>query len=269
MTELPDVVAGLAAGPRTDLQIIALLGASVTDRGDHLIVRSPHNPDFHWGNHVRVTTGDPADADRWLRVFDAEFPGASYVAIGLPSLPAVDGYAARGVEVSTDDVLTSTELPEQRPLAAGYTSRPLSCDDDWDQVVRNGLAENARDGRYDPVLHERFLRGQADASRALVARGAACWFGAFAGDELAADLGIVVLGTTARYQAVGTAAPHRRRGLAGHLLGVAARWAADHGAREWVIVTETTNPAGRLYRSVGFAEATRIVGAYRTRGLDR
>ncbi|OFE18429.1 hypothetical protein BA895_12490 [Humibacillus sp. DSM 29435] len=56
----------------------------------------------------------------------------------------------------------------------------------------------------------------------------------------------------ARFQAVGTDAEHRRRGLAGHLLGLAARWAGDQGATAWVIVTESTNPAGQLYRSVGF-----------------
>ena len=52
-------------------------------------------------------------------------------------------------------------------------------------------------------------------------------------------------------------------GLASHLLGVAARWAADHGCDHWVIVTEATNPAGRIYRSVGFEPGTASVQAYR------
>jgi hypothetical protein len=60
---------------------------------------------------------------------------------------------------------------------------------------------------------------------------------------------------TARYPRVGTDEGHRRRGLASYLLGVAARWAADPGCGRWVIVTEATNPAGRVYRSLGRVRA--------------
>lgn len=70
-------------------------------------------------------------------------------------------------------------------------------------------------------------------------------------------------GATARYQGVGTSAEHRRRGLASHLLGVAAQWSADRGCDRWVIVTEPTNPAGRVYRSLGFMPDTGAVRAYR------
>jgi GNAT superfamily N-acetyltransferase len=94
-------------------------------------------------------------------------------------------------------------------------------------------------------------------------RDVAAFLGAFADGVLVASLGIVRCGTTARYQGVGTDAPHRRRGLASHLLGVAARWAADHGCDRWVIVTEATNPAGRVYRSVGFEPGTATIQAYR------
>jgi GNAT superfamily N-acetyltransferase len=87
-------------------------------------------------------------------------------------------------------------------------------------------------------------------------QGHLAWFGAFHGDRLAAELGIVDCGEgVARYQSVVTAAEHRRRGLAGHLLGVAAQWAADRGARRWVIVADAGSDAARLYRSRGFEPA--------------
>jgi GNAT superfamily N-acetyltransferase len=78
-----------------------------------------------------------------------------------------------------------------------------------------------------------------------------------------ADLGIVRCGTTARYQSVGTDLDHRRRGLASHLLGVAAAWAGERGCDRWVIVTEATNPAGRVYRRLGFAPDVGSAQAYR------
>jgi GNAT superfamily N-acetyltransferase len=80
---------------------------------------------------------------------------------------------------------------------------------------------------------------------------------------LAAYLGVVRCELTARYQNVSTDARHRRRGLASHLLGVAARWAAEHGCVRWVIVTDAGNPAGRVYRRVGFEPEAATVQAYR------
>ena len=75
-------------------------------------------------------------------------------------------------------------------------------------------------------------------------------------------VGIVGGGRPARYQAVGPDPDHRRRGLAGRLLGRAAAWAAEQGCTEWVIVTEAVNPAGRLYRSVGFVPTTETASVY-------
>ncbi|MFI5100600.1 MAG: GNAT family N-acetyltransferase [Actinomycetes bacterium] len=98
---------------------------------------------------------------------------------------------------------------------------------------------------------------------ALFASGRAQLYVAVVGAVVVADLGIVVCGATARYQAVGTDAAHRRRGLASHLLGVAARWAAGRGCDRWVIVTEATNSAGRVYRAVGFEPDAGNAQAYR------
>ncbi|WP_446667052.1 GNAT family N-acetyltransferase [Flexivirga sp. B27] len=257
------MIAQLSPGRRTDLGILKLQDAEITDRGDHVVIRSPRNPLFHWGNFVLVTTGDPSDADRWLGVFAAEFPDAAHVAIDLPGVPDPAGYAAHGIEIESDDVLVSDALPQLRPLSTGYVARELRSDDDWERLIRRNVEENRLTGEHEPVGYERYSRDQAAERRELVEAGHAAFFGAFAGAELVADLGIVVLGDTARYQSVGTHHEHRRKGLAGHLLGVAAQWAGERGAREWVIVTQATNPAGRLYRSLGFTEAAQNVQAYR------
>lgn len=252
----------LSPGRRTDLAILRLEGAIVSEREDHLVVRSPNNPGFHWGNFVLVTTGDGSDADRWLSIFAQEFPDARHVAIDLPRMPDPAGYAAHGVAIVTDDVLVSRSLPTRPPLPQGYVARILGTDDDWEQLIQRNIQENLDTGEHEPAGYECFTRDQAMARRELVSAGHAAFFGAFAGADLVADLGIVVLGDTARYQSVGTAYHHRRKGLAGHLLGAAAAWAAERGVHEWVIVTGSTNPAGRLYRSLGFGEAAQNVQAY-------
>lgn len=35
-------------GYRTDLALLRLGGSEFEDRGDHLVVRTPHNPTFWW-----------------------------------------------------------------------------------------------------------------------------------------------------------------------------------------------------------------------------
>lgn len=255
----------LPPGWATDLAVDELMGSTVEDRGDHLVVRTPDNPTFHWGHCLFVLDDARVDdPEHWLGVFAQTFPDAGWVAVGLPRLPAdLAPWTALGIEVELDDVLTTRDLPRLLPAPAGYDVRRLVSDEDWEQHVAHELRENARTGEYPPEGHERFVRAQTAARRVVCERGDAAWFAAFHEGTLVADLGIVRCGDDARYQSVGTEQEHRRRGLAGHLLGVAARWAADRGARRWVIVTEETNPAGRVYRSVGFAPDRGSAQAYR------
>ncbi len=251
-------------GWATDLAVLEHSGSTVEDHGDHLLVRTPYNPDFHWGHCLFVTDEDAmGDAARWVDAFQLAFPEATWVAIGLPRMPDdQDAWVAQGLDLELDDVLTTRTLPRQTPLPEGYTVRRLS-GQDWAQSVARSVAENNRTDEHDPQSFERFAQGQAQVRRALSERDMGASFGAFTDDVLVADLGIVRCGTTARYQSVGTDDEHRRHGLASHLLGIAARWTADRGCDRWVIVTGATNPAGRVYRSLGFEPDTGNAQAYR------
>jgi GNAT superfamily N-acetyltransferase len=251
-------------GWATDLAVLEHTGSVVEEHADHLVVRTPANRDFHWGNFVLVTDEDTVDdADRWVGVFAGAFPKAGWVSVGLPRMPsAPDSWGAMGLALEHEDVLTTRTLPRPTPLPRGYTVRRLE-GDDWEQDLARSVAENDTTGEEDPQSFLRFSRAQRSARWDLCARGLGAWFGAFADDELVADLGIVRCGSTARYQDVTTDEAHRRRGLASHLLGVAAQWSADAGCDHWVIVTGATNPAGRVYRASGFTPGIGTVQAYR------
>ena len=129
--------------------------------------------------------------------------------------------------------------------------------------VPRSAGEKGRTGGGCTGLVEGIGQEGAQEGRAVSERERGASFGAIADGIRVADLGIVRCGTTARYQSVGTNERHRRRGLASHLLGVAARWAADRGCDQWVIVAEATNPAGRVYRTLGFEPDTGNAQAYR------
>src|ERR1039458_8953185 len=137
-------------GWATDLAVLEHSGSVVEDQGDHLVVRTPHNPDFHWGNCLFVTDGDTVDeAARWVSAFRSAFPEATWVAIGLARMPDdQDAWVAQGLDLELDDVLTTRTLPRQTPLPEGYTVRRLS-GKDWVQHVALSVQENDRTGDYD------------------------------------------------------------------------------------------------------------------------
>ncbi|GLP75287.1 hypothetical protein TUM20983_23970 [Mycobacterium antarcticum] len=235
--------------------MLAHMGSTVEDRGDHLVVRTPRNPDFHWGNCIFVTDSQAVDdADRWVRTFRSAVPDADWIAIGLAQMPAnPQAWATCGLELELDDVLATAVLPKQTTPPVGYDVHAL-VGADWEQVITRAVSEGT---------HERFATARANAQRDLVDHEVAQFVGAFFESRLVAELGIVDCGGTARYQNVGTALEHRGRGIASHLLGVAASWAASRGCTEWVIVTEAVNPAGRVYRRAGFEVVAPSVQAYR------
>ena len=255
---------GLGIGWSTDLAVLTLSGSSVDDRGDHLVVRTPVNPTFHWGNFILVT--DPAaadDADRWVRVFAAAFPSAAWVSIGLPRLPDDRRpWTAFELDLEVEDVLVASALPRQTTRPDSVSVRRLT-GDDWEQDVALTMAENTRTRDWETDSYRAFARARTETKRAVSDRDTGAYFGAFADGVLVASLGIVRCGKTARYQNVLTDANHRRRGLASHLLGVAARWAASYGCDRWVIITEAANPAARVYQRVGLEPRSTNVQAYR------
>ena len=244
----------LPLGWHTDLAVLRLEGSTIEDRDDHLVVRTPASPLYYWGNFVLVT--DPSRVDEpehWLEVFEREHPDAAHRAIGLVARPGDEAaWTALDLELEHDDVLAATSCPEPTPVPQGYLVKQIEDTIEWEQSTGLRIEEFAQEDPHE-AEHE---RNRTEARIALSEQGRVAWFGAFHGDPLVAELGIVDCGEgVARYQSVVTGADHRRRGLAGHLLGVAAQWAAERGAQRWVIVADAESEASRLYQSRGFAPA--------------
>ena len=235
-------------GWRTDLDVLSRSGSHITDAGDHLVVETPDNPGYYWGNFVLVTNPGLAERPRdCLALMAREFPSAGHVAIGLPAAPDPQAWEGLDVDLERDEVLGADRPPRGRELPTGYVARPLA-GDDWEQSLRNEVAES---GAADPVAYADFARRRIASRQRMVAHGDAVFVGAFVGEELVADLGIVLGEDAARYQSVATVAAHRRQGLASHLLQVAGEWAQGRGTTRWVIIVEPGSDAARLYRACG------------------
>ena len=249
-------------GYRTDLMIRTLEGSQVEDRGDYLVIRTPSNPTYWWGNFLLLARPEPGQAAAWIARFAAEFPAADHVALGI-DVTEISGvyigeYVAAGLQLQRSAVLTAQDLTEPPRPNQTATYRELAGDDDWRRAAELRAIVNAGEPGGDPG----FIRARAAAERALTEAGHGSWFGAFVAGELVAQLGLIAdTEGIARYQNVETHPDWRRRGLAGSLVWHAGRHGLDTlGAGTLVIVADPLADAIRVYRSVGFADAETQVG---------
>ncbi|HET6153567.1 MAG TPA: GNAT family N-acetyltransferase [Marmoricola sp.] len=237
----------LPLGWQTDLEVLRQGGSDITEHGDHIVVRTPANPTYYWGNFVLVT--DPATVDeaaRWLAEFERQFPEAEHRAIGLTAEPDRQIWLDQTLFLETADVLRSSTPIEPTTLAPGYEVRRIASAADWERSTAMRSASFTGQEEFEARVTASRIAMDAEAAHAP-------WFGAFAGEDLAAELGITVFDSgVARYRSVVTHPDHRRRGLARHLLAVAAASARDHGAQELVIIADGGSDAGRLYQRAGF-----------------
>ena len=255
-------------GLRTDVALLALGGSLVEQHDDHLVVRTPDNPTFWWGNFVLVgSVPEPAETARWLARFADAHPDATHVAIAFDTTTGrteqLAGFAEAGLTVETATVMTAAAVggPPHRQRDAEY--RALDGDGDWAQWVDLRVACR-NEGQTEAGTRE-YSRRQSDAYRRLVSGGHGGWFGAFEDGRLVSSMGLFRASEgLARFQSVETHPDARRRGLAGTLLHhVGSFGLTELGAHTLVMVADPTYAAIRLYRSLGFTDSESLLQAER------
>jgi GNAT superfamily N-acetyltransferase len=240
---------------RTDLMVLGLGGSEVEHGDRYVVVRTPANPTYFWGNFVLFATPVEPDAmEERLDLFAGVFPDAAHVAWGIDSVDGTVGaepeLVAAGFEVSRDTVLIASALHRSSPPTDAEL-RPIESDADW----RQALALHIACTEGDEHVREEFLAGQVAAARALTELGHATWFGVFEDGRLLSSLGIVSDGSgLARFQSVETHPDARRRGLASAIVHHAGKAALDRGAKRLVIVADPEYHAIGIYRSLGFVD---------------
>ncbi|MFG2196063.1 GNAT family N-acetyltransferase [Streptomyces sp. NPDC048639] len=256
-------------GFRTDLMLREMAGALIADHASHVVVRTPANPGFWWGNFVLFNAPPrKGDASRWSAVFSGEFPDAAHLALGVDGTDGDAGdeteLAELGVTTEVSSVLTATRLmPPARPRT-DITMRPLTSDDDWAQALELRLA--CHDDGPLTADYRRFVEEKVTEDRMLCAAGHGTWFGAFVDGGLRSGAGLFSDGSgLARFQSVETHPGYRRQGLASSLVHHIGHWGLHTlGARTLVIVADLDYHAIRIYRALGFADAERQVQLHRS-----
>lgn len=238
---------------------------TITEHHDHLVVRTPFNPGFWWGNFLLLAEPLRAhSAEHWRNIFVAEFPDAGHMAIGIDGTTGIAGNQKTiedlGLVPGIDTVLIAETLVESRGMEAEI--RPVLTDRDWEQMAVHRLAV---DGREPTATHLRFIQQRVIADRRLSEARHGRWFGAFIDGRLVSSAGIFTDGSgIARFQLVMTDPAFRRRGLASAVVHTAGEWAQRHRAVErLVIVADPKDVAIGIYRRLGFVEMEQQAGLER------
>lgn len=215
-------------GYRTDLIVPAFEG-EILDRETYLVIRTPTNSSFHWGNFLLFAgPPQPGDFQRWRDLFAQEIgtpPHVEHQTFGWDTSTGEQGllqpFLEAGFRLEQNVVLTARQVHLPPHPAAEVTVRPLHTEAEWAEALANQV--RCRGAEYGEAGYRVFKQRQMARYQAMVQTGFGEWFGAFVGEQLVADLGIFRDREVGRFQNVETHPDFRRRGIAGTLVYQSAR----------------------------------------------
>jgi RimJ/RimL family protein N-acetyltransferase len=262
--------AELSLGWRTDLNF-ARFDGELIERADCIVVRTPSNPSYWWGNFLLFDQApQPGDAAEWSRRFEAEIgrfqAGSRHITFGVDAPEAFvlpDDFAERGFSLYASNVLTMRREQLRAPrtaLPAGARVAALKLPQQSATAVE--LQVLCDGGETSPAPSYRLFRQRQMARYEAMARqGLGDWFGVFVpganGEELVADCGLFHAGpggdALGRFQHVETHPAFRRRGLCSALIHAVCKDAFERlKLHTLVIVADPLDVAIGLYESLGF-----------------
>ena len=240
---------------RTDVALLQLAGSEVEPHESHVVVRTPDNPTYWWGNFLIFPEAPSSEElPAWEKLFVRTFPDARHRAYGVATAHGSRGDMAAleqaGLHVDASTVMTATAVHEPPRPNRSATYRRLTSDADWQQQVELTLAGAERHVERD------FVVARTAAQQRTVETGAGTWWGAFEGGRLLSSMGLFLASPgLCRFQDVRTHPEARSHGLAGTLVHEISRCGfAELGATTLVMVADPDYLAVRVYRSVGFED---------------
>ncbi|MGE0527479.1 MAG: GNAT family N-acetyltransferase [Bdellovibrionales bacterium] len=256
-------------GYRTDLMIHEFENR-VEDKSHYIVVETPSNPHFFWGNFLIFKEPPRAhDLVDWPKLFSREFahqPLIKHCTLAWDSVTAEKGCAQAFVEAgfSLEEavVLTVQTVCPPPKINRALEIRPLSTDADWKAAITNQV--KCCPQSFKAELYEPFKRKQMVRYRRMCEASLGYWYGAFLDGRLVGDLGIFVRDGIARYQSVGTHPDFRRQGVCGTLVWKSALHVQENKyVQTLVMVADEKYHAARIYESVGFRPTERQIGVFR------
>jgi len=232
--------------------------SQIEDIGEAIIIRTPQNPTWNWGN-LLVLESPPklADISKWLQIIDEKLliePRTTYRLISWQGGPAdetvLQQFREVGLTSTLGQILTLQTLQRPQYLNPNVVVKELSGDDPlWEEV----LAINIEAFSPDFPNYAVFATQNIEEHRMMIAKGLGRWFVAMIDGDAAGTLGIYPGEEVYRYQEVAVREKYRRRGVASTMIFEAARRALDERLHfTQVMVADGEKEAIRVYQALGF-----------------
>ena len=177
-------------GFATDLLVRRAAGSEIADRGEYLVVRTPENPTFYWGNFILVSPSIPADEAVDCSPPNSPRPTTSHRHRRDPrarpwgSAPLLES----GFELEISSVLRRVGPPTGAGVD-GLSTR-AAVDGDWAQAGTCGGVLVRGAGSPDRGV-QTSLTGVSPRRGSSTARAMRCTSGAFVDGRLRSCLGLM------------------------------------------------------------------------------
>jgi ribosomal protein S18 acetylase RimI-like enzyme len=232
----------------------------IEDIGDALIITTPENPFWHWGNLIVLKEWPRREqTKRWrdmhfTRIAPLQpIPNRLLVWEGIPKdKDFLEAYSADGLIFSTFDVLQLDELYKHPTHRSDILIRAIpDSDEEWHSVIAMNVESFST--LYDDSEYRNFAEQRFAHYRKMVRKGIGHWYGAYINDELAGSLGIFRGDGLCRFQEVAVRPRFRRQGIAATLVYETARTAQqEYSGYPQIIAADADGDAIRIYRALGF-----------------
>jgi ribosomal protein S18 acetylase RimI-like enzyme len=236
----------------------------VIERSDYLVLRTPKNPGYRWGNFL-IFQNSPkqGDLNNWKEIFAKEIGTPPEYNHFLFCWDSVDGkrseiqeFLEAGFELVKTVVMTAQSVNPPPKFNHDCTIRTFK-NEDWQAWINlkraANLAEREEERESDDDGFLRYLENKASEYQRMIEAGLGQWFGAYLDGQLTASLGLFVWNGLGRFQLVDTHPEFRRRGLAGTLVYHAVQQGFQSmAAKTLVMCADPDYVAVGIYESVGF-----------------
>lgn len=243
-------------GYLTDL-IYHRFDGKILNRGDYIVISSPHNPGYHWGNLLLFKNAPQKnDHDKWVSLFKEEFKKESevkHLTFGWDE--DVEGevhpFVSDGFKKDFSNVLVATQTQLKSNAKIPVEFRIVKTDEEWEAVIQ--LQILTREERYPLEEYTKFKRADMTRHRNMSEKGLGNWFGAYSDGKLIGDLGLFVEGKVGRFAKVETHPDFRGKGVCKNLVHFASQFGlSELGAEKLVMVADPDYHAQKIYQSVGY-----------------
>ena len=232
----------------------------IEDREDALVITTPENPFWRWGNLIVLKAWPrPEDTVHWKNLYVSKIaplqsvPNRLLVWEGSRDKHGVlEPYTEDGLTFSTFDVLRLGRLHKPSTHRPDIIIRTISDDDEeWREVVSVNV--ECFGILSDDPDYQRFAERRLAHHRRMVAKGLGCWYAASIDGELAGSLGIFWGDGLCRFQEVAVRPRFRHQGIAATLVYEAAKSAQrEYPHHSQIIAADAEGDAIRIYRTLGF-----------------